>query len=154
MVRRGGRLHWAASPSKIYAEPKRLERMGYLTSRPEAGRTRPRTVYTLTEAGERAVREWAARPTPFPRIQSEAMLRLLSADVADDDVALLASLDAMRGEIAELRAGLAESEQRVADLPHRERYLRLIASLGRRVLDAHEEWLDEVDCELRSTAAS
>jgi hypothetical protein len=28
MVRRGGRLYYAAAPSQIYAEPKRLEELG------------------------------------------------------------------------------------------------------------------------------
>lgn len=147
MMRRGGRLYWAAAPSKVYAEPKRLERLGYLTSRREPGRTRPRTVYDLTPAGARALAEWIAEPSGFPRIQSDAIVRLMSGDLGDP-ADLRASLDAMRAEIAELRSGLGEAEARAADLPHRERQLRLVHSFGRRLLDAHEEWLDEVDREL------
>jgi DNA-binding PadR family transcriptional regulator len=147
MIRRGGRLHWAAAPSKIYAEPKRLAALGYLESREEAGRTRPRTVYSLTPAGERALAAWIARPTAFPRIQSEAAVRLLAGDIGDPD-ALRDSLVAMRAEIAELRGALEESRQAAAGLPHRMPYLRLIDSLGRRVLDAHDGWLDEVEREL------
>lgn len=147
MMRRGGRLHWAAAESKIYAEPKRLERLGYLNSRREPGRTRERTVYTLTPAGEEALRGWVARSTPFARIQDEAPVRLLAGDFADDEV-LWASLSGMRDEIAALRAATLESEARASDLPHRERYLRLVHSLARRVLDAHDEWLDEVERDL------
>jgi DNA-binding PadR family transcriptional regulator len=147
MMRRGGRLHWAAAPSKIYSEPKRLAALGLLDAREEAGRTRPRTVYTLTPAGERALAEWIARPSAFPRIQSEAVARLMAGDIGDpDDVR--DSLLAMRGEIAELRGALAESREAAAALPHRTPYLRLVGSLGRRILDAHEEWLDEVEREL------
>ena len=33
MARRGQRLYWAGAESKIYAEPKRLEKLGYLAPR-------------------------------------------------------------------------------------------------------------------------
>ena len=147
MMRRGARVHWAAAESKLYAEPKRLERLGYLSSRREPGRTRERTVYALTPAGEGALRDWLRRPTAFPRIQTEAAVRLLAGDFSDDE-ALWNSLRGMRDEIEALRAAGEESETRASTLPHRERYLRLVHSLGRRVLDAHEEWLDEVEREL------
>lgn len=148
MMRRGARLHWSAAQSKVYAEPKRLESLGYLTSSAEPGRTRARTVYALTAAGEEALRAWLSEPTPLPRIQAEAPIRLLAGDLAESDGALLGSLRGMRDEIAALRAAQVESEARAAELPHRERYLRLVHSLGSRILDAHDEWLDEVEREL------
>lgn len=148
MMRRGGRMHWAAAESKLYAEPKRLERLGYLTSAAEPGRTRPRTVYSLTAAGEDALRAWLREPTAYPRIQAEAAARLMAGDLAESDASLAASLGAMRAGIAEMRMAQSESEIRAADFPHRERYLRLVHSLGRRLLDVHEVWLDEVEQEL------
>src|ERR671936_489691 len=51
MARRGQRLYWAGAESKVYAEPKRLERLGYGRSREEPGKKRPRTDYTLTHKG-------------------------------------------------------------------------------------------------------
>jgi DNA-binding PadR family transcriptional regulator len=56
-----------------------LEKLGYLTSRKEPGRTRPKTFYTLTEKGRAALEEWLAQPTPFPRIQNEGAIRLWPA---------------------------------------------------------------------------
>ena len=50
MARRGRMLDWAGE-SQYYAEPKRLARLGYLDARREPGKTRERTVYTLTEKG-------------------------------------------------------------------------------------------------------
>lgn len=147
MMRRGGRVHWAAAPSKIYAEPKRLAGLGYLEAQKAPGRTRDRTVYTLTDRGEEALRTWLAEPSGFPRIQSEAIVRLLAGDLGDE-AALRASLVAMRLELDELDDLLAASRARAAELPHRERYLRLIGSLGQRLVDAHREWLDEVEAEL------
>ncbi|MGD9571572.1 MAG: PadR family transcriptional regulator [Thermoleophilia bacterium] len=152
MMRRGGRLHWAAAESKLYAEPKRLERLGYLRSREEPGRTRARRVYELTPEGEGALRAWLREPTPFPRIQSEAAVRMMAGDLADDGD-LLSSLVAMRGEIALRRAALAETEAIVDEIPHRTRNLRLVLSLGDRVLDAHEAWLAEVERELGGEAS-
>ena len=51
MARRGQRLYWAGAESKIYAEPKRLATLGYLSSRKTPGKTRERTHYTLTDKG-------------------------------------------------------------------------------------------------------
>src|SRR6266542_3479337 len=84
MARRGQRLYWAGAESKMYAEPKRLESLGYLRSRREPGKARERTYYTLTENGFAAADEWLTRPSSFPRIQSEAALRVHASDLATD----------------------------------------------------------------------
>jgi DNA-binding PadR family transcriptional regulator len=154
MARRGQRLYWAGAESKIYAEPKRLERLGYLTSEKTPGKTRDRTHYRLTTKGLRALQEWLARPSRFPRIQSEAAIRIQASDLADDPAVVLESFRALRVEIEELSAQLDESEQRDPAFPHRERQLRLLRSLGRRILQAHLEWLDEVDRELTPSRAT
>jgi DNA-binding PadR family transcriptional regulator len=148
MARSGQRLYWAGAESKIYAEPKRLEERGYLTSVKTPGKTRERTHYMLTEKGLAALREWLARPCPFPRIQSEAAIRVQASDLAKDPGDVVESLRALRDEIAELEAVLDEAEIRHQAVPHRELQLRLLRSLGRRVLRAHLEWIDEVEEEL------
>ena len=151
MTRRGARLYWSAAPSKIYAEPKRLERLGYVTSRRERGRTRERTWYTLTDAGRAAVRDWVASPSGFPRIYHEAACRVLAGDLSDG-ATVLESLRGLRKELDELTRLLAEAERVAAGLPHRERNLRLVHSLGRRLVAAHEEWLEEVEAALSQDA--
>jgi DNA-binding PadR family transcriptional regulator len=145
---RVGKVYEAAAPSQYYAEPKKLERLGLLESAKEPGRTRERTVYRLTAAGEEALRQWLARPTPMPRLPGEANVRVIAGDFVDD-ATLRDSLLAMRGEIAELRAALAEGEARAPSLPHRERYLLLSHRLARHFLDAYERWLEDVEQELR-----
>src|ERR671931_2820483 len=72
MASGGQRLYFAGAASKIYEQPKRLERLGYLQSEKRPGKTHERTYYTLTDLGLAALKEWLGRPTPFPRIQSEA----------------------------------------------------------------------------------
>ena len=145
MARAGQRLYWAGAESKIYAQPKRLEELGYLRSEKTPGKTRQRTHYRLTEQGLRALQEWLARPCPFPRIQSEAAVRVQASDLADDPRVVLRSLGALRAEIAQLEATLDEEEARRAMFPHRQRQLRLLHSLGRRLLRAHLEWMEEVE---------
>jgi DNA-binding PadR family transcriptional regulator len=147
MMRRG-RMYWTAPDSQYYAEPKRLERSGHLRSRKEPGRTRERTVYELTAAGRKALRAWLATPASFPRIQHEPVVRLLAADMADEaDVA--AGLRGLREEIAGMYADLDEAEAVAREqLPARARYLALNHRLARRMLDAHVQWLDEVEREL------
>src|SRR4051794_20789673 len=108
MMRRG-RVYWAASESQWYAEPKRLERLGLLRSRKEPGRTRPRTLYELTDAGRDALREWAATPVHFPQIRNEAILRVLAADIVGDDRAL-EGLRALRADLDELDAAIDAAE--------------------------------------------
>jgi PadR family transcriptional regulator AphA len=148
MTRGGQRLYYAGAASKIYEQPKKLERLGYLRSEKRPGKTRERTYYQLTEKGLRALREWLGRPSSFPRIQNEAVARVLASDLADDGDAVIGSLQALRVEIADLAAEVDEAERRAATIPHRERQLRLVRSLGRRLLDAHLEWIDEVEREL------
>lgn len=144
---RQGRLYWAAAESHYYAEPKRLERLGYLWSEKRPGKTRERTHYLLTDSGRDALREWAATPAAFPRIQNEAIVRVLAGDIVGDD-AIRSSLSGLRADLEELEARLQVAEETANTLPHRERYLRLVRSLGRKLIRAHEEWADEVEREL------
>ena len=148
MVRRGQRLYWAGAESKIYAEPKRLQELGYLTSEKTPGKTRERTHYRLTQKGVRAVQRWLALPSRFPRIQSEPAIRVQASDLADDPAVVLQSLKPLQDEIAELAALLDEAERREVEFPHRRSQLRLLHSLGRRILRAHLEWIEEVEQEL------
>ncbi len=147
---RQGRIYWAAAESHYYAEPKRLERLGYLRSAKQPGRTGERTHYTLTPKGRAALREWIGQPAELPRIQHEAVVKLLGADLADDET-VVRSLTAMREEIAAVKARLDLAEEVAATLKHRERYLRLVHRLGRALLEVHERWLDEVETELSPT---
>jgi PadR family transcriptional regulator AphA len=146
MMRQGAWAYWTSSQSQYYAEPKRLERDGYLTATRTPGRTHDRTEYRLTEKGRRALREWFSTPAPFPRIQNEGAVRLLGAEFADP-AALLEGLSGMRAEIAAGHEWLDRSEEREAGLPHRARALAINRRLARRLLEAQEAWLDEVEAE-------
>jgi DNA-binding PadR family transcriptional regulator len=146
MARRGRLLDWAGE-SQYYVEPKRLARLGYLEARREPGRTRERTVYSLTPKGLDALAEYARTPVSVTPVKSDALLRLLICDLVGEDVTR-ESLATLRDDIADLRKRLDESERSAAGLPHRAKYLLLVAAHLRRLLDLHEQFVDEVDTEL------
>ncbi len=148
---RHGRVYWAAADSHYYAEPKRLERLAYLRSEKRPGKTHERTHYLLTDKGREALRRWVGEPAGFPRIQHEAVVRVLSGDIAGDD-AIVRSLEGLRADLADLGARLDEAERVAETLPQRALYLRLVHRLGRALLRVHEEWADEVERELGTSA--
>ena len=94
MVRRGRIYDWVGE-SQYYVEPKRLARLGYLDARKEPGKTRERTVYTLTDKGLAALREWAGTPVHYPRMEHEPLTRVLVADLVGE-AAVRESLGTLR----------------------------------------------------------
>jgi DNA-binding PadR family transcriptional regulator len=146
MARRGRILDWAGE-SRYYVEPKRLAALGYLEARKEPGKTRERTVYSLTEKGLDALREWARTPVRFTPVKSEVLTRLLICDLVGEAVTRDSMLT-LREDIADLFDRLEESEASARQLPHRSKYLLVTISFLRRLLDLHLELLDEVEREL------
>jgi PadR family transcriptional regulator AphA len=142
-----GYMFWTSSPSQIYAEPKRLMALGWITSEKQPGKTRNRTVYRLTPEGREALRDWLRAPAGFPKLQHEAAVRLFAGDMIEDEE-ILASLKQLRTNIEQMSAIVATNIARAPSLPHRARYVLLLQDLGRRVLQAHADWLDAVEREL------
>ena len=149
MYRRGGQIYYAVAPSRLYAEPKRLQQLGYVTSEKRPGKTRERTFYTLTPEGREALRRWIVEPPALPRIQNEAVPKLMAGDILGDDEQLLATLLTLRGKIEEQQAKLDLARERLDALPHRRTYLLLVLELGDRLLQVQREWLDDVERGLR-----
>jgi DNA-binding PadR family transcriptional regulator len=142
MMRRG-RVYCSSSKSQWYAEPKRLERLGLLRSRKETGRTRPRTHYELTDRGPRRCANGRSR-----RPASRAFRTRRSSASSPPTSSATRPLEGPRGlrsDLDEVEAAIDAAEAEAGRLPHRERYLRLNHRLARRVLDAHREWLAEVE---------
>ena len=143
MARSGRMLDWAGE-SQYYVEPKRLARLGYLAARKEPGKTRARTVYSLTDKGLAALREYAATPASFTPVKSDMLLRLLLADLVGE-TSTREAVTALRDEIAELSAQLDTAVSSAAALPHRARYLLLVIDFLRDLLRLHLEWIDRVE---------
>jgi DNA-binding PadR family transcriptional regulator len=146
MARRGRILDWAGE-SQYYVEPKRLAELGYLDARKEPGKTRQRTVYSLTDKGLEALREYAHTPVSFTPVKHEGLLRLLIADLVGE-AATRESILALRDDIADLEQRIADSDETARALPHRSKYLLMVNDFLRRLLDLHRDWIDEVEREL------
>ncbi|MTD45081.1 hypothetical protein GKE82_12460 [Conexibacter sp. W3-3-2] len=140
-----GRIYWAAPRSQWYAEPKKLAAAGYLSAKEEAGRTGPRVRYRLTAKGRRAVAAWVRTPVGLPKIQHEALVRVLAVDLADDPADVLAGLAPLREEIEETREAVARAREIAAEVGDRGERLLTQHRMADGILDAFERWLDEVE---------
>ena len=152
MARSARILDWAGE-SQYYVEPKRLAKLGYLAARQEPGKTRQRTVYTLTDKGLEAIREWARTPVRFTPVKSELLLRLLIADLVGEDVTR-ESVTTLRDDISDLFTRVEEAEARAAALPSRTKYLLLVHGFLRQLLDLHLGFVDDLERELAPDSSS
>src|SRR5919198_4578839 len=152
MAQRGRILDWAGE-SQYYVEPKRLAKLGYLEARKEPGKTRPRTVYTLTDEGLEALREYARTPVTFTPLKSDPLLRLLIANLVGEEVTR-ESMATLRHDIADIQSRLEYAEQRARQLPHREKYLLMVTGFIRRLLELHLDLIDEVEQQLGGEATA
>jgi DNA-binding PadR family transcriptional regulator len=150
MAKHGRLLAWAGE-SQYYVEPKRLATLGYLDARKEPGKTRERTVYTLTEKGRQALADYARTPVTVRPLKSEPLLRLLICDLVGEEVTR-DSLATLRDDITDLRRRLDDSERSAKNLPHREKYLLLVVDFLRGLLDLHGRLVTQVEHELAASA--
>jgi hypothetical protein len=95
--------------------------------------------------------DYARRPIPVTPVKSEALLRPLICDLVGEEVTR-ESMATLRDDLADIAARLKDAERRASDLPHREKYLRLVTGFLARVLELHEELVDDVECKLASEA--
>jgi DNA-binding PadR family transcriptional regulator len=82
-IGRGVTEVWPRADRQLYKTPKRLAEQGLISSRSERTGRRSRTVYSITPAGRKALREWLATPPHAPALEFEGMLRVLLADQGD-----------------------------------------------------------------------
>ena len=88
------RYMWPRAESNVYAEPKRLVAAGLARSRKAATGRRPRTLYSITDAGRAALRDWLASPSGRQRYESEAVLKVFFGETGtlDDMLATIAAI--------------------------------------------------------------
>ena len=136
-------LAWAGE-SQYYVEPKRLARLGYLDARKEPGKTRERTVYTLTEKGLDALRAWARTPVGFTPLKSDALVRLLATDLVGEE-AVREGFAGLRDDLEDMRARVRETAERARALPHREKYLGLGLDFVDGLIELYEDLVEKVE---------
>jgi DNA-binding PadR family transcriptional regulator len=143
-AQRSLRYAWPKSESHLYAEPKRLVRMGLarVTEAP-AGPVRTRQVYRITAAGRRALHRWLESVPAPPQLEFEAVLRLFYADATDKE-AVLAALAQTQDDIRQrYDEGLALVEAWLRDeapFPERLHISALVAAFTRDLLLLMIRW--------------
>jgi DNA-binding PadR family transcriptional regulator len=85
---RRARDFWPRAASTLYLEPKKLVAAGLAKARTERSGRRPRTVYTITAKGRRALGTWLGAPGAGPTLEFEGFLKLFFAEHGDRDSAL------------------------------------------------------------------
>lgn len=101
-MRRNVHYFFARAESPVYAEPRKLVQAGLAQARQEADGARPRTIYSITEAGRVELARWLAQPVnKGPTLDFEGLLRVFLAP-AGREQDLLATLQQVRQDIGGL----------------------------------------------------
>ena len=95
------RYVWPRAESAIYREVKRLAAMELVDATREYVGKRPRTLYSITEAGRQVLREWLATPVSPFAMDFEAMIRLFIAPLGTKEQ-LVATLEQVRDDAQEM----------------------------------------------------
>ncbi|MCW2545109.1 MAG: putative PadR family transcriptional regulator [Frankiales bacterium] len=94
-MRRALGQFWPRAESKLYEEPKKLVAHGLARATKETTGKRPRTVYSITPRGQRAMAAWVPEPAAGPVLEFEGLVKLFYAEHGTKrDV--LATLDQVR----------------------------------------------------------
>ncbi len=151
-AQRSLRYAWPKSERLLYSEPKKLVELGFATVHQEDIGNRTRNVYAITEEGRRALNEWPSNRTQPPRLEIEALLRVLFADHGSrEDV--LRALDELESDIGESHQAIVELMDSYLDgrhpFPQRTHFSVLFATFQIEMFKTIERWIefarDEID---------
>ena len=151
-AQRSLRYAWPKSERLLYSEPKKLVELGYATTHIEETGKRTRNVYEITDGGREALNEWTSSRTKPPRIEIEALLRLLFADHGTTKD-LLGALDELEADIGEHHDAIIELMASYLDdghpCPERTHLSVLFATCQIEMFKGIERWIefarDEID---------
>ena len=79
------RNFWPRAESKLYEEPKKLVAHGLAAVRSESVGRRPRSVYSITPAGRRALQAWLDEPAAPASLEFEALVKIFFAEQGNRD---------------------------------------------------------------------
>ncbi len=104
-------MFWPRTRSKLYEEPKKLVAIGMAKATTESVGRRPRTVYSITPKGRRALGQWVSTPGGGgPVLEFEQLVKVFFAEHGTKED-LLATF-------AELRSWLDERAAQSQGIPH------------------------------------
>ena len=139
------RNFWPRAESKLYEEPKKLVAHGLASVRTEPVGRRPRSVYTITDAGRDALRAWLGEPGAMASLEFETLVKVFFAEQGTKEQ-LVRSLERIRAharEQVEVDAGWARHYlDSGGAFPQR---LAVLCLVGRLQADLHHtvaQWAD------------
>ena len=142
MQRALGRF-WPRAESGIYREPKKLEAYGLARSTTEFVGQRPRTRYTITAKGRRALADWVPTPGAGPVIEFEQLVKIFFAEHATK-ADLLATLAGVRASVEDSAVAAAGIPQEYLDgrgrYPERLPWLILAGKFLDDIQEAVDRW--------------
>ena len=144
-AQRSLRYAWPKSERLLYSEPKKLVELGFATVHQEDRNNRTRNVYTITDEGRQALNKWTTTRTQPPRLEIEALLRVLFADHGSRDDVL--------GALNEFEDDIGEHHQAIVDLmgsyldgghpfPQRTHLSVLFATFQIEMFKSIERWIE------------
>jgi DNA-binding PadR family transcriptional regulator len=100
-------LFWPRASSGIYEEPKKLVALGLAKATAEQVGQRPRTSYSITAKGRRALEAWVPTPGAGPVVEFEQLVKIFFAEHARK-ADLLATLHGVRADLEDRVAATAD----------------------------------------------
>ncbi len=139
---------WPTSERSLYDQPERLVEAGLAEVAVEGSGRGARRRYSITPAGQDALRGWLATGSAVPRFQNEPLLRVLFADHG--------TVEDLRRVLAELRSHVAERRRLgIAQMApyldgeglfqERAHIVVLVADLVSRIMGALDDWAASVE---------
>jgi DNA-binding PadR family transcriptional regulator len=143
-AQRSLRYAWPKSERLLYSEPKKLVSLGFATLRTELAGGRSRNIFEITPEGRAALEEWTGTRTQPPRLEIEALLRLLFADHgAEADLAR--ALDELEHDVGAHHRAIVELMGSYLDgghpFPERTHLSVLFATFQIELFKAMERWI-------------
>jgi DNA-binding PadR family transcriptional regulator len=136
---------WPRAESKLYEEPKKLVALGLARASAETVGRRPRTVYSITPKGRRALRAWVPQPGAGPVLEFEALVKIFFAEHGSK-ASVLDMIARVQDEVAERAAQGAEISRGYLEgrgpFPERLPWLLLTGQFLDEYIEALSRWAD------------
>jgi DNA-binding PadR family transcriptional regulator len=142
------RFFWAASYGQIYPELKRLSEAGLVAGANAPRGDRKRTVYAITAAGEKALKEWLRRPPETSEMREEGLLKLFFAGVLPPEQAVetLRAMRAQRLALAERLRGLEAGAEK------KDPFSLIVLQAGIEFNDWFADWCERMEARVLASA--
>ncbi len=149
------RFFWAASYGQIYPELKRLSEAGLVEGVDSPRGDRKRTLYAITDAGERELMEWLRRPPQTFEMREEGLLKLFFAGVLPAEEAA-ETLRWMREHRLGVAARLREIEPQAREKhdQNEDPYPLIVLQGGIEFNEWFADWCERMEARLLQTATT